>query len=143
VCETPEPGIQKEKELGQVFDRQRQLSAVERDQLLDERRRHRHLAADSLVDVCDILCGHLQSISPTFNDLFLRQYSFTKKLQSQTVSRKKTAQKTLAQKTAHKMLVKLKPGDSGRQLSKLSRPSPRTRQSTMSLALSKRQPTCL
>jgi len=51
----------------------------------------------------------LLSISPTSYVQLLRQYSFTKKLQSQTVSREKLNKALSYKKVARKMLVKWTP----------------------------------
>jgi len=47
------------------------------------------------------------SISSTFYKQLLRQYSFAKKLQNQTVIREKLLKALLREKGAHKMLMKL------------------------------------
>ncbi len=52
----------------------------------------------------------LWSISPTFYRQLLCRYSFPKKLQSQTISRKNLHKTLSYQKATSKMLVKLKPG---------------------------------
>jgi hypothetical protein len=48
-------------------------------------------------------------ISPTFYEQLLRQFSFNKKLQSQTVNRGKLCKTLSYKKDGHKMLVKLTP----------------------------------
>jgi len=52
----------------------------------------------------------LESISSTFYKLLLQQYSCTKSLQSQTVTREKLRKTLLYKKGTHKMLMKLTPG---------------------------------
>jgi len=49
-------------------------------------------------------------ISPTFYEQLLHQYSFAKKLQSQTVNREKLCTTLSYEKAARKMLVKVTPG---------------------------------
>ena len=49
----------------------------------------------------------LESISSTFYEQLVRQYSCTKKLQSQTTSTQSFWRKNIGAKAAHKMLVKL------------------------------------
>jgi len=50
-----------------------------------------------------------ESISPMFYEQLLRQYSFAKRIQSQTVSTKKLLKTLLYKKAGHKMLMKLTP----------------------------------
>jgi hypothetical protein len=52
----------------------------------------------------------LKSISSIFYEQFLHQCSCTKKLQSQTVTRKMMIKELLNEKGVSKMLMKLKPG---------------------------------
>ena len=51
----------------------------------------------------------LESISPIFYKQLFRQYSFAKKIPTQTVSREKLLKSILYEKDARKMLVKLTP----------------------------------
>jgi len=50
------------------------------------------------------------SISSTFKEQLLRQYSNAKKVQSQTVSKERLCSALFYNKAAHKMLVKLTQG---------------------------------
>ena len=52
-------------------------------------------------------CAKLESISPTTYPQLLRQFPFTKKLQTQTVSTEKLHKTLLSKKAAREMLVKL------------------------------------
>jgi hypothetical protein len=64
-----------------------------------------------LITLSRFYCIDPQSISPTFYKQLLCQYSFDKKLQSQTTVSREKLQKTLSyekdEKDAHKMLMKL------------------------------------
>jgi len=55
------------------------------------------------------LLAPLLKISPTFYEQLFHQYSFAKKLQSQTVSREKPRKTNSNKKAACKMLMKLTP----------------------------------
>jgi len=66
---------------------------------------HKYAGAKTALKMLAILIP--VSMSPTFYEQLLCQYSFTEKLQSQTVGRKKLSKTLLYKKAAHKLLVNL------------------------------------